>query len=306
MDINAANMSDLFKVFNTAFSDGMQVSGERIHPELPTVEELAMEGVSTSASAVHAWLQQIPSIRKWIGDRLVNNIASEKLTVVNDDYENTVEMPRNAVEDDQYGLYTPLVRAMGVDAGNLWMKLAISALVANDNWVDSKAFFAADRTYGDNTINNYTTDALSADTFAAAVQAMQNYAGHNGEPLEVMPRLLLVGPKNRNTAWNILKNQFVVGGATNKAAHIQNALQGICDFRVSPRLTGAYDDYWFLLGEMGGVKPVYVQKRKEPVLVALDKDTDEPVFSRNAIVYGTHARGAAFLTLPHLAYGGIL
>lgn len=306
MDTNAANMNELFKVFNAAFTEGMQATGKKMEEDL-SVDEAAMMGVSTSTSAVHAWLNQIPSIRKWVGDRVVNNISTNKLEVVNDDYENTVAMPRNAIVDDQYGLYSPLVRAMGVDASNLWIKLAVSALVGNATWVDGKAFFATDRTYGSNTINNTGTSALEESTFETALQALQSFKGSNDEPLEVAPRYLVVGPKLRGTAWNLVKNQFVAGGtATTKFAQIQNRLQGICELRVSRRLVGTYDDYWFVLGDMGGIKPVYVQKREEPVLTRMDLDTDESVFNRNEVRYGVRARGAAFLTLPHLAYAGIV
>ena len=69
---------------------------------------------------------------------------------------------------------------------------------------------------------------------------------------------------------------------------------------------GEYDDYWFVLSEQSGIKGICVQKRKEGALTALTSDTDENVFMRNEYLYGTHARGAAFCTLPHLVYGGIL
>lgn len=307
MDINAANMKALFQTFNTAFSDGMQVGGVRVSPEDLILAEIAMTGTSTTASAVHAWLKQIKSIRKWIGPRNVNNVDSGKLEAINDDYENTVGMSANAIADDQYGLYTPLIRAMGIDASNLWLKLAVNALIANGTWIDGKAFFAADHLYGEgNTINNYTASALSADTYKAAIAAMQSYKGDGGEPLEVAPRYLVCGPSLRQTAWDLVKNQFVVGGTTNKAGAIQNSLQGTTELRVSRRLVGDYANYWFILGEMGGIKPVYVQTRKEPSLVTKDSEKDDNVFMENEVLYGVHARGTAFLTLPHLAYGGIV
>jgi phage major head subunit gpT-like protein len=52
------------------------------------------------------------------------------------------------------------------------------------------------------------------------------------------------------------------------------------------------------------MRAVYVQKRKDPVLTRMDRDTDTNVFMRGEFYYGTDARGAAFLTLPHLAFGG--
>lgn len=315
MDLNRENMDAFFQTLNAAFTEGMQAGRERELPEDPTVAELAMTVPSTGAAAIHAWLSQLPGMRKWVGDREVKNLQSGKLTVVNDDFESTISVPRNDILDDQFGLYTPLARVMGANAELLWPKLAIDALVggATALWADAAAFFGTTRKYGGNTISNKTTSALSKSTFEAAILAMTSYVGHNDEPLAVAPRILLVGPKLRATAWDLVKNTVAVAaqlnvGATENvgAAAVQNRTQGLCELRVSRRLVGTYDDYWFILGEQAGIKGVAVQKRADPKLTRMDRDTDENVFMRKEFLYGTDARGAAFLTLPHLVYGGIL
>jgi len=299
-------MDALFATYNTAFTEGMQTAGQRPTPEDLAVEDIAMIGTSTGAATIHGWINQIGGMREWIGDRVISNIESGKLTVVNKDYEKTISVKRNDIEDDQYGIYAPLIRAMGNAAGSLWLKLAIDALVGNGKWADDKAFFASDRKYGSQTINNVTTSALSETTFKAARAALESVKLHGDEPGEVVPKVLVVGPALRETAWNLVKNEWVVGGTTNKAGSIRNPNLGACELRVSRRLVGDYANYWFLLGTQGGMMPVYVQKRKEPVLTRMDRDTDENVFMRNEYYYGTDARGAAFLTLPHLAYGGLV
>lgn len=305
MDINRSNMDALFQTYNTAFSDGMQAAGTPSNPEIVTIEELAMMGTSAGAATVHGWLNQIGGMREWIGDRVIANIESGKLSVVNKDFEKTVAVPRNDIEDDQYGVYSPLIGAMGNSAGALWMTLGISALCANGAWADDSAFFLTNRKFGGNTINNKTTSALSATTFKAARVAMESYKLHGDEPAEVIPTTLVVGPSLRDTAWDIIENEFV-SSSDGKGAAVKNPNKGTVKLRVSPRLVGTYANYWFLLGEKGGIKPVYIQKRKEPVLTRMDRDNDENVFMSNKFLYGTDARGAAFLTLPHLAYGGIV
>lgn len=303
MDINRENMDALFQTYNTAFSDGMQNAGIRPTPEDLTIEEIAMVGTSTGAAAVHAWLNQIGGMRPWIGDRVISNIESGKLTVANGDFEKTITVPRNDIEDDQYGLYAPLVGAMGTSAGSLWMRLGIDALADNGEWADGKAFFAADRTYGDQDIVNLTTDALGADSYRAAKAKMESFVLHGGEPGEVVVTHLVVGPSLRDAAWNIVKNEWVTSG-TGKGGAVKNPNAGSTELRISRRLVGARANYWYLMGSQGGMKPVYVQKRKAPFLTRMDRDTDTNVFMSNAFYYGTHARGAAFLTLPHLAFHG--
>ena len=47
-----------------------------------------------------------------------------------------------------------------------------------------------------------------------------------------------------------------------------------------------------------------MQQRKIPVLTSLDRESDDNVFSRKEYIYGTDARGEAFLAFPHLIYKG--
>lgn len=305
MDINRANMDALFQTYNAAFTAGMQSAGTRPTPEDLSLAEIAMEGTSTGAAAVHAWLNQIGGMREWLGDRVLANIESGKLTVTNRDFEKTVTVPRKDIEDDQFGLYAPIIGAMGVSSGSLWMKLAIDAMVANGAWADGDAFFKVDRKYGDNTILNLTTDALTAASYKAAKAKMESFVLHGGEPGEVVCTHLVVGPTLRDTAWDIVKNEWVSAG-TGKGGATKNPNAGSTELRVQRRLVGARANYWFLLGTQGGMKPVYVQKRKSPVLTRMDRDTDTNVFMRNEYYYGTDARGAAFLTFPHLAFGGLV
>ena len=309
MDINRANMDALFQNYNTAFTAGMQSGTDRPTPDDLVIAELAMMGASTGAATVHGWLNQIGGMREWLGDRILSNIESGKLTIKNGDFEKTIVVPRNDIEDDQFGLFMPLIQAMGTSASTLWMRLAIDALVANGKWADNADFFKANRKYGKGkaagTITNFVTDALSADTYKAARLAMESFVLGGGEPGEVVAKVLVVGPGLRDTAWNILKNEWVSAG-TDKGGAVKNPHQGSCELRISRRLVGANANKWFLLGEQGGMKPVYVQKRKEPLLTRMDKDGDANVFMKNEYYYGTDARGAAFLTLPHLAFGGLV
>ncbi len=304
MDINRANLDALFNTYSTAFNAGLTAAA----PTKPNSVKLGMfimEAVVGGSAVVHAWLETLPALVKWIGTRAIKNISSKKLTVANDDYANAVAVKANDIKDDTYGVYTPLITALGVQAGKLWGKLAIDALTANGKWADGADFFGTTRKYGSNTIVNKTTSALSDTTFKAAVEAMRGYKDSENEPLEVEPMVLLVGPKLEATAFDLVKNTLVTAG-TGKGGSVQNWAAGIVELQVSSRLVGDYDDYWFLLGEQAGLKPVFVQKREEPKLVSQDDPGNDSAFLNKQFNYGVDARGAAFLTLPHLAYAGIL
>lgn len=310
MDINRSNMDALFATFQTAFAAGM-TRGRAIPAELASeylsLADLAMTVPSSGASVIHGWLNQIPGFRLWTGDRQKKNIGTKKLEVVNVDFEDTVAVNRNDIEDDQYGVYAPLFDALGAEGGDdaLWLDRAMDALIGNGTWIDNKAFFATDRVYGANTINNLGTVALSTTTLNTALVAMQSYKSPESQPLNVVPVYLVVGPALRNTAWDLVKNQFVsLGSGRSVAGAVQNATLGRALLRVHPKLTGDYANYWYLLGQKGGIKPVGVQKRRAAALVRKDSVTDDNVFFNKEFIYGADARGEAFLTLPHLAYAG--
>jgi phage major head subunit gpT-like protein len=281
------------------FNNGLEMAPD-------TWKSFAGTAPSSSASNIYPFLEQFGGMREWVGDREIKSFASKKLEVLNKDYEDTVSVGRNDIEDDQYGLYGALIAQMGLNSAKLWNELAYEALLggSSEKWLDGSAFYLTTRKYGSNTICNKTTSALSETTFNTAYQAMLEYKGHNGKPLGIVPDLLIVGPNLRATAWDIVKNQFAYD-ATDKV-QIGNVNANLVDLLVAPELTGTYDDYWFLACTKGVLKPVMVQQRKMPKLTRMDKEDDENVFMRKEFIYGTDARGAAFLSLPHLIYGGIV
>ena len=241
-------------------------------------------------------------MRKWVGPRQVKNLSSKKLVLKEDAFEDTFGVTVREIETDSWGFYSSAVKQLAENAVRLWDRLATEALTDAGNWIDGKAFFATDRKYGKNTISNKTTSALSASTFNTAYETMASYVDHAGEPLGVVPDLLMVGPKNRTTAFEILNSKLVASGN----ATIENANYGIAEVLVNPYLVGTADDYWFLMSTKSTIKPVALQKRKEGELSAQNQPTDDCVFSEGKALYGTSAYGSAAAAFPHLVYGGIL
>ena len=307
MDINRGNLDDLFTGFQTAMQAGLAMATKPVDP-------LAMVVNSRTAIEKYPIMFLLSTMRQWIGDRVVQDIEGNVLALENGDYEHTIGVLRNDIEDDQLGMYTPLFTKMGQDAENLWGKLAMDAMVANGNWIDGAAFFGTTRKFGANTIANYVTSALSSTTYGTARTAMMSYMGHNDQPLGIMPNLLVVGPKMEATAKKIVDSEKLVESyaADTDDATLLNHVAGpnpyykTATVLVHPDLVGTRDDYWFLLATTGVVKPVIVQKRKVGALVRWDTDEAECVKTKNRNEYGLHYRGAAALTLPPYAYAGIL
>ena len=301
MDINRKTMDVLFQGFNTNFLNGLEkvpASWQKFCSVIP----------SGTASNVYPFLEQFGGMREWIGERVTKDIASRKMEVLNRDFEETVAVPGNDIEDDQYGIYSTLIAQMGCHAARLWHDLAVEALVSNPLWADDLNFFSSERLYGENTICNLSSDTLSASTYAAARMTMMNYKGHTNRNLGIIPNLLIVGPKNEETAFGILKDrlhvQAVNEGSVSGIAATDNPWNGSAELLVLAELSGEYEDNWYLAATDGVLKPVFVQQRKMPSLVRLDSEVDENVFRRKEYIYGTDARGEAFKAFPHLIYRG--
>jgi len=301
MDINRKNMDFLFQGFQTRFASALE--------EVPDSWQRFCGVVQSGAAAnIYPFLEQFGGMNEWNGDRKIKNLTSRKMEVVNRDFEDTVAIPRNDIEDDQYGIYSMLIAQMGYNAGKLWQQLAVEALLSENNWIDGAAFFSTSRTYGDSTIANKTSGTLSAENYAAARAAMMGYKGHNGKPLGIVPNLLIVGPANEATAFSILKDRLTLKAHSESSISgvgaTENPWNGSAELLVLPELSGSNEDLWFLCATAGVLKPVFVQQRKLPTLTCLDHDSDENVFARKEYIYGSDARGEAFLAFPHLIYRG--
>lgn len=85
---------------------------------------------STTSSNTYGWLGDFPALREWVGARVVKDMAAHGYELTNKKYESTVGVPREAIEDDSYGVYSPLVATMGQAAGE-HPDVMLSDLIAN-------------------------------------------------------------------------------------------------------------------------------------------------------------------------------
>lgn len=106
MDINNGNLRLLHAAFNAAFKAGLGQAASQYGGVATVVP-------STTGSEEYGWLGSLPGLREWLGDRVVHAIGSHGYTIKNKPFELTVGVPRTAIEDDQYGVYTPLMTEMG-------------------------------------------------------------------------------------------------------------------------------------------------------------------------------------------------
>lgn len=79
-------------------------------------EQVAMTVPSSGKDEKYGWLGQFPRIREWVGDRIIHKLKSHGFSIENKDYESTISVKRNDIEDDNIGQYSPLFQQFGYDA----------------------------------------------------------------------------------------------------------------------------------------------------------------------------------------------
>lgn len=139
MIINAGNLRTLFVAFKAAFQGALGQAQSQYGAIATTVP-------STTGSEEYGWLGSFPSVREWLGDRVVNGAKSHGYTIKNKPFELTVGVPRPAIEDDQYGVYTPMMAEMGSASGAHPDQLVFGALAAGPSQLcyDGQYFFDTD------------------------------------------------------------------------------------------------------------------------------------------------------------------
>jgi phage major head subunit gpT-like protein len=109
LTLTPANLALLKQGFNAAFKGAFTTAS-------PMWDKIAMRVASATGEEVYAWLGANTKLREWVGERVFQNLKTHGYTIKNKTFESTVAVPREAIDDDQYGVYTPLMAQMGQDA----------------------------------------------------------------------------------------------------------------------------------------------------------------------------------------------
>lgn len=139
MIINSSSLAILFRAFNAAFQRGFD-------GVTPMWNKIATMVPSTTGTEDYGWLGDIPGMREWIGDRQIHNLAQHDYSIKNKKFELTVGVPRDKVEDDQYGVYAPMMEMLGSSASEHPDQLIFALLAAGfaTTCYDGQFFFDID------------------------------------------------------------------------------------------------------------------------------------------------------------------
>lgn len=139
MIINPGNLRTLGTGFNAAFKAGEGQAS-------PMWNMVATEVPSSTSKEEYGWLGKVPGMREWLGARVVQNIGLYDYSIKNKDWELTIGVDRNDIDDDNVGVYAPLFQEMGRSTAAHPDELVWALLKAGfaTNCYDGQYFFDTD------------------------------------------------------------------------------------------------------------------------------------------------------------------
>lgn len=291
MQITPAALRALNTQFSGLFQRGYAAAG-------PMYQQLATMVPSTTKSNTYGWMERIPRLREWIGERLVNNLAAHAYSIENKRFEDTLEVDRDDFEDDNLGVYAPLAEMLGQAAATYPDDVLISLLQNGESnaCFDGQNFFDTDHPINkfddaSGVQSNYWASglALTQPNFFTMRQQFQSWKGADGRSLKARLTHLVVPPALEDEARTILEAEMIAAAAGQGGA-VSNISRNLAQLIVWDELSGD-DTTWYGLDLSKPIKPFVWQDRRRPRFQQKMDDNDDNVFYRNKYVWGVDARG---------------
>lgn len=296
MLINKANLAIIFINLKTIFNNAFEAAPSQW-------AQTAMLVPSGSSQNDYNWLSAFPRMRKWIGEKAIKSLEAFKYSIVNDDWEATVEVNRNHIDDDQLGIYAPQAQMAGFSARQLPDEIV--ADLKNNAFTslcyDGQFFYDTDHPVAGASVSNKLAVALSAATPAAAAAsygaartAIMGFKDDEGRQLALIPNVLEVPPALESVALTLINSDKLNDNSP-------NPYKGTATVLVNPRLTST--TAWFLHVTNMPVKPFIYQERKAPVFVEQTDPQADDVFNRKLFKFGAEARAAGGYAFWQMSVG---
>lgn len=160
--------SELLNALDTAFKTEFKKGLDLATPQWGII---AMKISSSTKTNTYGVLGQFPKMREWVGERQIKKMQATAMSIENKTFESTVSISRNDIDDDQVGLFTPMVQLAGQSAAELPDDLVFSLLKKGKSTLcyDGQNFFDTDHPVYENvdgtgsnqTQSNITTGSAS-------------------------------------------------------------------------------------------------------------------------------------------------
>jgi phage major head subunit gpT-like protein len=150
MLINGQVLAGLYRSFNAIFKNAFtqaETYWDKVATRVP----------STTKANDYAWIGKFPRLREWVGERNVQKLAAHSYSIKNKSFESTVAVDRDDIEDDQLGIYNPMIQEMGQSAKEHPDFLIFDLLKKGfeTQCYDGQYFFDADHPVGEESVSNF-------------------------------------------------------------------------------------------------------------------------------------------------------
>jgi phage major head subunit gpT-like protein len=239
---------------------------------------------SGSAKSIQGWLARSLRVRKWLGPRVIRSLYTHSQEIPNEDFELTVGVPRNDIEDDILDVHSRGMADFGRANAKWPDDLLFERLAENPVCFDGLTFFNGAHTLDPNqTQSNDFNLPLTAENYDTVRTSMASYTGEDSKPLGVLPRRLVVPPQLETTGKEIVMADRNDAGAT-------NVLKGTAEVVMIPELA-LYPTQWHLIDATKGINPWFWQLRRAMRLILKSSPGDNNVFWDKEIIWGSDGRG---------------
>lgn len=268
-------------------------------PQPDIYKQVCMTVNSTKDKETYGWLGSTPKMREWVAERQRSGMLEHSFQITNKDWESTIEVDRNAIDDDQYGQIVLRAQQLGQEARRFYDERLAAVIEANGLCYDGQNFFDTDHLEGDSGTQSNAPAAAAGYTITTAAQclvvlklvssAMSQFKDDKGKHAGVNVTHVMCPTGLEWVLREAFDPMFRGGGETSATNWAKGRVQVI----VNPFLTNAATVanskvYWLDLSHP--VKPFVFQNRKDPLFVALDQPTSYENFLRKKILYGVDSR----------------
>lgn len=149
MILNATSLAALMVSVDLRFNQGLARS-------VTPIGDVAMTVPSTTGQNFYPFLKELGFIREWIGDREIQNLEAGGFYIGNKPFEETHGIPRDAIDDDSYGIYSPMFEQTGQNVASFPSDKVFEALKGGfaAKGPDGQFFFDTDHPVNGGTVSN--------------------------------------------------------------------------------------------------------------------------------------------------------
>lgn len=290
--------------FLKAFTEG---SGK------PFAEIICQMETSKKAVEIRKMLAKFPGFKKFTGEIEAEGMAWVEQSLANEEWHDTVLVPRADIERDDIGQYGKEFEMMGVAARRHPDELLAAVMVSGFTKVDYTGlnFFAANKPHipgvvEAKTFTNLMTEKPSAASLEKAYLLMAGIRDATGKPMGIGGKKMVVcSDKWGSTFRKLLKAETILEVVPGTgAAAVANIYSGTADVAVFNHLyDGTNDDKWFVLDQSWPLRAFILQHEVKPRFIAQDKENDDIPFRLKKNAYQGYYRGNVGFGLPQLAVG---